>query len=204
MQRDEVWRRQRAGKFTASKSAALMERTQKGLPTAKRKELIARMVAERIAGEEFEQIDSMVMRRGREMEDEALGAYSLRTGEMPIPVDFVEATDLPNTGCSPDGLIQDDGLVEIKCPFNACKHLEAYRSGSHVTEYWWQVQHQMMVTGRLWCDIVSYDPRFPEGLRLAIRRVTRDGDAIVQLRTEIRRTDEEINAIIKEIEDQKA
>src|SRR5690606_41887739 len=95
---------------------------------------------------------------------------------------FVPCDSLPNTGCSPDGLIGDDGLVEIKCAASMQKHLEALRSGAHAVEYRWQLQHQLMVTGRQWVDAVSYDPRFPEHLQLAVTRVERDEAAIAELR----------------------
>lgn len=199
MQRDEEWRRIRAGKITGSKAPALMLKTRQGKPTAKRADLVASLVAERFSGQEFEQIDSMVLRRGRETEDEAVGAYSFATGQMVTSVDFVVYDGLPHVGCSPDGLIGDDGLVEAKCPFNATKHLDALRFGLQAEEYFWQVQQQMLVTGRAWCDVISYDPRFPENLRLATKRVERDADAIKELIAAIISVNREVDEIVSEL-----
>jgi hypothetical protein len=79
------------------------------------------------------------------------------------------------------------------------KHLDALRSGDHAREYRWQLQHQLMVTRRAWVDAVSYDPRFPDGLQLAVTRVVRDEPAIAQLCAEIAKADAEVEAIVSEL-----
>jgi hypothetical protein len=79
------------------------------------------------------------------------------------------------------------------------KHLEALRSCAHATEYRWQVQGQLWVTDRTWCDVVSFDPRWPDGLQLAIHRVFRDEAAIAELRAECARADAEVTAIVADL-----
>ena len=189
------WLQQRAGKFTASRASDLMARTKSG-PSASRGNLIARLVCERLTGQPVETYQNDAMRRGTELEAEARDAYSFATGHAVDECGFVATDALPNTGCSPDGLIGDDGLVEIKCPASEAKHLDAVIRGQHAKEYHWQLQHQLLVTGRAWVDAVSYDPRWPEHLQLAIVRVTRDEDAIAELVSAISEADAEVEAFI--------
>lgn len=198
-QESQDWLQQRAGKFTASRASDLMAKTRSG-PSASRGNLIALLVAERMTGHPVETYQNDAMRRGQELEAEARDAYSFATGNAVEEVGFVAYAALPNTGCSPDGLIGDDGLLEVKCPASMAKHLDAILRGSHADEYRWQLQHQMMVTGRQWVAVVSYDPRWPEHLQLAIKIVQRDEEAIAELAAAIREADAEIESFITALE----
>ncbi len=198
-QESQDWLQQRAGKFTASRASDLMAKTRSG-PSASRGNLIALLVAERMTGHPVETYQNDAMRRGQELEAEARDAYSFATGNAVEEVGFVAYAALPNTGCSPDGLIGDDGLLEVKCPASMAKHLDAILRGSHADEYRWQLQHQMMVTGRQWVAAVSYDPRWPEHLQLAIKTVQRDEEAIAELAAAIREADAEIESFITALE----
>lgn len=202
-QRSEAWGRLRSGRFTASRASDLMARTKTG-PGASRGALLALLAVERITGQPVETYQNDAMRRGQELEAEARDAYSFETGHSVIECGFIESGDLPMTGCSPDGAIGGDGLVELKCPANMSKHLDALRSGSHANEYRWQLQHQLMVTGRQWVDAVSFDPRYPEHLQLAIVRVVRDESAIADLRESIKAADAEVEAIVNELKQREA
>ena len=73
-------------------------------------------------------------------------------------------------GASPDGLVGDDGLIEIKCP-NTATHIDFLITGDIDNKYILQMQWQMVCTGRIWCDFASFDPRMPEALQLKIVRV---------------------------------
>lgn len=115
-------------------------------------------------------------------------------------VGFVPHPTLTNVGCSPDGLVGEDGLLEIKCPASMAKHLDALRTGAHATEYRWQLQGQLWVAGRRWCDVVSYDPRFPDGLQLAITRVTRDDVSFKALEQACIAANAEVDAIVSELQ----
>lgn len=202
-QASEDWKLARCGQFTASRAADLMARTKSG-PSASRGNLIALLVAERLTGVPVETYQNDAMRRGTELEAEARDAYSFATGNAVDEFGFVGSDDLPNTGCSPDGGVGDLGLVEIKCPASMAKHLDALMRGSHANEYRWQLQHQLMVTGRQWVDAASYDPRWPEHLQLAIKRVHRDEEAIEELREAIREADAEVEAFVATLSMQKA
>lgn len=199
LQDEASWMAARAGKFTASRADKLMATLRDGRPAASRGELIATLAVERLTGMCVSTYQNAAMARGIELEAEARDAYSFHAGVAVEEAGFVECPDLPNMGASPDGFVADDGLLEIKCPANPEKHVEALRRGAHAVEYRWQLQHQMLATGRAWVDIVSYDPRFPDGLQLAITRVARDEDAIAALREEITKADAEVEALVQEL-----
>ena len=197
-QEGDAWLHSRGGKFTASRASDLMAKTRSG-PSASRGNLLTLLAVERLTGQPVETYQNAAMIRGIETEAEARDAYSFATGHAVIEEGFVECPDLPNTGASPDGIVGDDGLLEIKCPASMAKHLDALLKGSHADEYRWQLQHQLMTTGRQWVDAASYDPRFPENMQLAIVRVERDEDAIAELRAEIIKADAEVQAIIEQL-----
>lgn len=194
------WMAERAGKFTASRSADLMAKTKTG-PSASRANLLTLLAVERITGECVPTYQNGAMSRGIELEAEARDAYSFARSVAVDEAGFVPDQALPNCGCSPDGLVGDDGLLEIKCPASMTKHFDALRTGEHAREYHWQLQHQLMVTGRAWVDACSYDPRFPDHLQLAITRVTRDEKAIDELRAEIAKGDVRVAEIIAELQE---
>ena len=83
---------------------------------------------------------------------------------------WIAHPEIDMCGCSPDGLVDDDGLIEIKCP-NTKTHLETVLHGKINRSYMLQMQWQMECSGREWCDFVSYDPRLPENIQICIIRV---------------------------------
>lgn len=192
------WKVKRAGCFTASRASALMAQGRGGQPSATRGRLLVTLALERVMGP-LETYRNAAMERGTELEGEARDAYGFMAGVAVDEADFIPHPEVPMCGCSPDGLLGDDGVLEIKCPDNPEKHLEALRNGAHAKEYHWQVQHQLFVTGRKWADIVSYDPRFPERLQLAAVRVERDEAAINQLASAIDLAESEVAAIVAEL-----
>ncbi|MBO7735877.1 MAG: YqaJ viral recombinase family protein [Methanobrevibacter sp.] len=145
------WFAVRLGKLTASKAQAIGN-AGKGLET-----LCWEKAAEILTGEFAEQIENDDIKRGVELEDEARNAYSLETGKEVKQVGFIEYSDY--AGASPDGLVDDDGLTEYKCK-NDVNHLKLITSRVVDSKYIWQMQMQMLVAERDWCDFVSYNPRF--------------------------------------------
>jgi len=198
-QNDAGWMQERAGKFTASRSSDLMAKTKSG-PSASRSNLLVLLAVERLNGQCVETYRNAAMDRGIELEAEARDAYSFDRGVAVDECGFIPHPTLPNCGASPDGLVGDDGLLEVKCPASMQKHADALRTGAHAQEYKWQLQHQLMTTGRAWVDAVSFDPRFPEGLQLAVKRVMRDEKAIIELAQEIIMAEAEVLAIVAELE----
>lgn len=201
-QESEAWKLARVGAFTASRAADLMARTKSG-PSASRAALLALLAVERITGQPVETYRNAAMERGTELEAEARDAYSFATGAVVEECGYIAHPSIDRCGASPDGLIGADGLFEAKCPANMAKHLDALRIGDHAKEYRWQLQHQLMVTGRKWVDAVSFDPRYPEHLQLAIVRVRRDDDAIAELVDAIRAAELEVSAMVDELNNMK-
>lgn len=197
-QLSEEWFAARAGKFSASRSKALMAKTRSG-PSASRKNLIVQLAVERLTGTIEDGFSNAAMQRGIDLEPEARDAYIFETGNAVEEVAFVSHPDLDFCSASPDGFVGDDGLVEIKCPSAMAKHMAALTDGAHAKEYHWQLHHQLFVTGRDWVDAVSYDPRFPEGLQLAIKRVLRDAEAIEELKVEIIKGNAEVDALVDQM-----
>lgn len=192
------WLQLRAGKFTGSRFAALMARTKSG-PSTSRANLIVALALERLTGECEATFQNDAMRRGSAMEPIARGAYEAHTGDLVEQVAFVIHPELPHVGVSPDGCVGNDGLIEVKCPEAQHKHLSYLRHGEHANEYHWQIQGQLWVTGRQWCDAVSFDPRFPPGLQLAIQRVERMGDEIAELAAAVEIANAEVDAMVSEL-----
>lgn len=192
------WLAARAGAFTASRAGDLMARTKSG-PSASRGNLITLLAIERLTGQCVEGYTNAAMQRGIDLEPEARDAYSFELGVAVQKVGYIQHPTIARCGASPDGLVGDDGLVEIKCPAAMAKHMDALTRGAHADEYHWQLQHQMLVTGRQWVDAVSYDPRFPVGLQLAVKRVERDAEAIEALTAEIVRAETEVALIVAQM-----
>lgn len=171
-QRSPEWYAARAGVLTASVAADMLATVKKG-EAASRRDLRTRLVVERLTGQPIEDLYLYLnadMKRGIELEPEARAVYEATTGELTTEVGFVRHDTLP-IGCSPDGVIGDfAGGVEIKCPKPAT-HLGYLRGGVLPSEYVAQVTHTLYITGAPWYDFASYDPRFPEPLRLFVVRV---------------------------------
>jgi len=165
------WHQVRLGKLTASTAQAIATNG-KGLET-----LCFEKVAELLTGRKKEDnFTSIDIERGHILEAQARNAYELLTGNLVKQVGFCEMTDF--IGCSPDGFIGDDGLIEIKCKDDKNYAKFLYEPIVDST-YMWQVQMQMLVTGRKWCDFVVYNPNFSRDV--SIIRVKRDPEKILKL-----------------------
>ena len=197
-QRDNDWFAARAGCFTASRMSDLMARTKSG-PAASRKNMITLLAVERLTGQCVETYQNGAMLRGIELEQEGLDAYSFEFGVAVESAAYLVHPTIPRAGCSPDGLIGKVGMVEIKVPASMAKHLDALQSGAHAQEYKWQAQHQLFVSGREWVDMVSYDPRYPMGLQLAVKRVFKDAEDQEAIAEEITKADAEIERIVADL-----
>lgn len=186
------WHEARLGRATASRFSDIMAKTRSGY-AASRKNYLAEVVIQRLTHQIPENYQSQAMLWGIETEPVARLQYLLETGNE------VEETSLwlhdeIEAGASPDGLIGKDGVLEIKCP-NSATHMETLHSGKVPTQYYAQVQGQMWITGRNWCDFVSFDPRMPENAQMIIIRVPKDEDYVDQL-------EEEIKDFLEEVEDE--
>jgi putative phage-type endonuclease len=198
-QRTPEWFAKRLGKVTASRIADLMAKTKTG-PGASRANYLAQLVTERLTGTPTEGFQSPAMTWGIEQEAAARAAYSARTGVLVDEVDFVDHPTM-QAGASPDGLVGEDGLIEIKCP-NTSTMLEYLEDRTIPTKYRLQMQWQLAVTGRDWCDFVAFDPRLPEHLQLLVIREPRNTDLVVEITHEVNRFLAEVErkvAFLKEL-----
>jgi predicted phage-related endonuclease len=135
------------------------------------------------------------MQWGIDNEPVARLQYSLASGNDVEETGFWLHDEL-EAGASPDGFIDDDGLLEIKCP-NTATHIDTLIKRKLPYQYQAQVQGQMWVTGRKWCDFVSFDPRLPENAQMIIVRVKRDDIYIAELETEIKDFMEEVRDLVE-------
>jgi putative phage-type endonuclease len=168
-QRTDDWYTARLGKVTASRVADVVAKTKTGV-SASRGNYMAQLIVERLTGKPTESFNSSAMQWGTDTEPLARAAYEMATDMMVDEVGFVEHRSISMCGASPDGLVGEDGLIEIKCP-NTATHIETLINNTIDNRYVLQMQWQMACTDRIWCDFVSFDPRMPEALQLKIIRV---------------------------------
>ena len=184
IQGSDEWKAIRCGKVTASRVADVIAKTKTGWG-ASRANYMAELIAERLTKTPAEHFTNAAMAWGTEKEPLARVAYEYIHDADVRLVGFVPHPRIEFSGASPDGLIGDDGLIEIKCP-NTATHLETLLGQTVPGKYVTQMQWQMACTGRLYCDFVSFDPRMPEHMQLFVSRVRRDGGLIPQLETMVR------------------
>lgn len=193
------WFQIRLGKVTASRVSDVIAKTKSGW-AASRANYMAQLVAERLTGQAQESYSSAAMQWGTENEPLARAAYEFRTDATVTPAWFIDHPNIAMTGASPDGLIGDVGLVEIKCP-NTATHIETLMGQAIPGKYESQMLWQMACTGAKWCDFVSFDPRLPEKMRLFVSRLQRDDKRIKELETEIVAFLGELDAKVKALTD---
>lgn len=193
------WHALRCGKVTASRVADIMRKTKSGV-SASRQRYLGELVAERLTGQQAETFKSKDMEWGNATEDQARSAYEFvaMAGNLSA-VAFVDHPKVPMSGASPDRLVGDDGLLEVKCPATHT-HI-AYLLGDGINpDYVTQMQWQMACTGRSWCDWVSFDPRLPEDMRLLVRRVDRDDARVAELEAAVRAFLVEVSETVSRLE----
>jgi len=177
------WFYQRLGKVTASRVADVIAKTKTGYSTS-RDNYMAQLVVERLTFTKTESYTNAAMQWGTDTEPFARAAYEATHGVMVDEVGFVRHPTIEWAGASPDGLVGDDGLVEIKCP-NTLTMIETLLSQKVPGKYFAQMQFQMACTGRKWTDYVVFDPRMPEKAQLFVKRVDRDDTYIAEIEAEI-------------------
>lgn len=205
LQADEQdWLRARCGHVTASRIVDVMarNRTKDGWGVT-RSNYAAELIAERLSGCPSESFTSAAMQHGKDTEGHARAAYEFHTDFNVSPAAFVTHANIEWAGATPDGFVGDDGLVEFKCP-NTATHIDTILSQKVPTKYIPQIQWQMAVTGRAWADFVSFDPRLPERMRLFIKRVNRDDNAIGEMERHVEQFLAEVDDTIKRLRRQYA
>ena len=174
-QRSKDWFDLRSGRMSASHAAAIAANG-KGLET-----YIHKLMTEYYSKAPQETYTSDAMQRGIELEASAAFMYQMQTGQEVTTVGFVSLDEY--VGCSPDRFVGDDGLIEIKCPLDV-EYFRMLLGGDPKPEYVWQVQMQLLITGRDWCDFVNYSPNYDQ--ELVIHRIEPDEIMLSKLRDGIR------------------
>lgn len=192
------WLEARRGFVGASAINDVMATTKSGGEAATRRNLRARIIAERLTGVCAEGFSSAAMQWGVDNEPIARAAYEIASGNDVEQVGFILHPEIKMTGASPDGLVGNDGLVEIKCP-NTATHIDYLLAGVPPTDYHNQMLWQMECTGRDWCDFVSFDPRMPEDLQLFIVRFNRDNEKLDKIREGVKAFLGEVNVVIEKL-----
>jgi putative phage-type endonuclease len=183
---------------TASRVSDVVATLRGGGPGASRATYMGQLIAERLSGEPASSFSSAAMQWGTETEPMARGAYEWVTGGTVTEAGFIQHMTIEMAGMSPDGLIGDDGLVEIKCP-NTSTHIDTLLSEKAPAKYIDQMQWQMACSGREWCDFVSYDPRMPLSMNMYITRIMRDDARINHLESSVIIFIEEMDDKIKQL-----
>ncbi|AWV18781.1 exonuclease [Methylobacterium sp. XJLW] len=179
IQGSSQWLEARCGRFTASRGHEAFAFRKDGKPYAARENYIMEVVAERLTGYATQHFVSSAMMDGQEREPQAADAYAFLFGADLTQVGFVEHPQIPMSGASPDRLVGEDGLLEIKCP-TIKTHLDTLLCGEIPEEYLAQMRWQMACTGRQWCDFASWHPSVPAHLRLWVKRLHRDDAQIAK------------------------
>jgi len=177
LQNTYKWYFDRLGKITASKFSVALNIIKEGSKSKgkTRKAYMIELAVERLTNTKTEGYTDKDMEWGITTEPQARCAYELDKKVQVEQVGFIEIDGM--IGCSPDGLVGDDGLVEIKCP-KSTTHLHTFDSGQVPAIHKAQLQGQMMVTNREWVDFVSFDPRLPLKAEYFCKRVMRDDEYI--------------------------
>lgn len=198
VQGSDEWRRLRLGKVTGSRVADIVSKTKSGYSTS-RANYMADLLIERLTDEPMDRFVSSEMRWGTETEPMARSTYEFYRDVVVQEIGFVDHPRIEMAGASPDGLVGDDGLIEIKCPLTAT-HLETLLSETVPEKYMPQIQFQLACTGRAWCDFVSFDPRLPEEMRMFVKRVPRDDLFVEKIESEIEKFLKELAAKIEALQ----
>lgn len=202
LQQTSQWFEARCGCLTGSRAAAVLLRRKDGKPTAAYDDLIDTLVCERVTNEPVGIGNPPSIQWGKDHEDEAREAYEIATGEFVDLVGFIRHPTIGFFGASPDGLVGDDGLLEIKCPYSTKIHLQRFVSNEVPAEYVPQMMVQLLCTGRKWVDFVSFDPRLSgswSGARLFIKRFEPTPEQLANAEKECVFFLEKVDAQLKEL-----
>lgn len=169
----------RRGKVTASRVADVIAKTRNGWG-ASRANYMAQLIAERLTGTTAESFSNATMQWGTDTEPQARAAYEFMQDVDVTEIGFVVHPLITASGASPDGLVGENGMVEIKCP-NTATHIDTLLGKGIPSRYLTQMQWQIACTGREWCDFVSYNPRMPERMNLFVERIAADRELAREL-----------------------
>lgn len=203
LQRTEQWHKDRCGKITGSRVKDATSKLKSGERSKAAKTLKGKIVAERLTGVSADADISNLraVQHGIVTEELAVKAFEAETGKTVQLVGLIDHPTLPMCGASPDGLIDDDAVLEIKCP-NSATHIEYLKGNCIPDEYHEQTLWQLACTGRTKVYFVSFDPRMPPANQLLIVESVPDVALIRALEAEVlevlKEIDEDVKFLTKE------
>lgn len=200
-QRTEEWYAARLGKVTASRVADVIAKTKTGYSTS-RENYLAQLVCEVLTGKPAESYSNAAMQWGVDQEPLARAAYESYQNVLVDEIGFVVHPTIWASGASPDGLVGELGMVEIKCP-NTATHIDTLLTQNVPGKYNTQMQWQMACAGRHWCDFVSFDPRMPTDLQLFVKRVDYDPAYVAMLEKEVMSFLNDLDSKVKQLNELK-
>ncbi len=191
------WLSMRLGKVTASRVKDVLSKGRGKAPSKTAESYMMELIAEVLTGESKPFFENDAMRWGTETEPQARSMYEVNNGFVSVKeVAFVEHNE--QVGISPDGLVGEDGLLEIKCP-NTTTQLKRALSDDYSEDYKAQIQMQLWVTERQWCDFVSFDPRLDCAAGYLQQRVERDEEYIEEMKIKVYAFVEKMNELIEKL-----
>lgn len=196
LQRSDDWYAERCGKVTASRVKDLNAKPSKGKAL---NALGLTILAERLTGVQKETPTNFYMQWGIDNEPHAIAAYENETGFFVNGTGLIDHPFIEMFGASPDGLVGENGQIEVKCP-DTTTHLNTLLTKEVPEEYIPQITSQLACTRREWCDFVSYDPRLEPELQIIIIRIFAKDLNIEGLERDVRafnRTIEEAKASLR-------
>lgn len=192
-----AWREARSGRVTSSRVSDVMAKTKSGYG-ASRANYHSELVCERLTGQPYDNsFTSTAMEWGKLQEPAARSMYELVKDVDVQCVGLVQHAKISDFLASPDGLVGDDGLVEIKCP-NTSTMIDYLTSQTIPQKYLIQMASQMICTGRSWCDFCAFDPRLPNDMQIWIRRVHATDKDVASL---IEQINSEVPKFLSEVEE---
>lgn len=196
LQRSEDWYLGRCGKITASRVKDLNAKPAKGKAL---NALGLTILAERLTGVQKEIFTNADMQWGIDNETHAITAYENETGNFVVGTGLINHPFIGMFGASPDGLVGEDGQIEVKCP-NTTTHLNTLLTKQVPDEYIPQITCQLSCTRREWCDFVSYDPRLPGELQIIVIRVWAKDLGIEALEEDVRKFNKTVDEAISSLQ----
>lgn len=198
IQRTDEWRALRCGCVGCSRLGDVLAVGKSG-PSATRRNYMAELLCERLTGKPAEHFTSTAMQWGIDTEPLARAAYEARAGVFTLEVPGMMHPEIDGWWGSPDGLIGEDGGLEIKCP-NTATHIETLLTGKINQDYIYQMAGYVEIFGREWWDFMSYDPRLPEHYAVYVRRFMRSELPIAEVKEGVVKFLAELGALQKKLE----
>jgi putative phage-type endonuclease len=192
------WLKMRVGMCTGSRIIDVVTKLKKGGYCAARQDYLMELVVERLTGLNADNYVSPAMQWGIDNEQFAVAAYEIERDVMLEPGGFAMHPEIKWFGASPDRRIGENGLLEVKCPTSRT-HLRYLIENVVPIEYQPQMLAEMACSEREYVDFVSFDPRFPPGLQLFVKRFERNDELIAIMETEIRQFLTEVEAMEKQV-----